>query len=224
MLPLVIYLFICHVNIVSLSKNIGKLDEFLDKFTRKIDIICISETRLTDAKLKSATILGYQMYSTAVRLNQWQEVGGAAIYVANSLITQQLNFKINYEDCKDVWEEITLQNNRKLITGSLYRHPHYNILNFEVYLSSIIQSLKSYDDFILLRDLNVDWNKHNSSQKIKLFFDHLNSLECQQIICKPTNVISNSETILDHIYKSIASRYKVLRQLSPCCSNYVFKL
>ena len=63
MLPLIIYLFfMCHVNIVSLSKNIDKLEEFLNKFTGKIDIICISETRWTDAKLNSATIPGYQIY------------------------------------------------------------------------------------------------------------------------------------------------------------------
>ena len=38
-----------------------KVEEFLDKFTRKIDI-CIYETRLTDTTLKSATIPSYQMY------------------------------------------------------------------------------------------------------------------------------------------------------------------
>ena len=46
-------LFICHVNIVRLSKNIYNLEEFLDKFSRKIEIICFSETKLTDAKLNS---------------------------------------------------------------------------------------------------------------------------------------------------------------------------
>ena len=54
--------------------------------------------------------------------------GGAAISVAKPLITQQLNFKINYKYCEDVWVEITLQNNRTLIIDSIHRHPLYNIL------------------------------------------------------------------------------------------------
>ena len=69
--------------------------------------------------------------------------GGAAICVANPLIILQLSFKINYEGCEDVWREITLQNNHKLIKiDSIFRHPHYNILNFKVSLAYIIQSLK----------------------------------------------------------------------------------
>ena len=90
-------LFICRVNILSLSKNIDKLEEFLEKCTRKIDIICISQKMLTESKLKSVTIPGYQMYCC----NFKSIARDAAIYVANLLIAQQQN-----EGCEDVWVEI----------------------------------------------------------------------------------------------------------------------
>ena len=48
---------ICHLNMVSLVKNIEKLEEFLNKFSRKPDIICISETRTNDKNIHSVQFL-----------------------------------------------------------------------------------------------------------------------------------------------------------------------
>ena len=42
------------------------------------------------------------------------------------------------------------------------------------------------------------------------------SLACQQIICKPTRVLSNSVTIIDHIYSGIVLRHKVLPSIIFC--------
>ena len=88
--------------------------------------------------------------------------GVAVIYVANLLITQQLNFKINDKVCEDIWVKITLKRNRLLTIGSIYRHPRYNISNFEAFLANIIHSLKSYDDFILLE--TSTWTRRSPTQ------------------------------------------------------------
>lgn len=60
---------------VSLPKNIDKLEEFLDNFSRKIDVICISETRLNNAKLNNVIIPGYHLYYC----NSKTMAGGSAI-------------------------------------------------------------------------------------------------------------------------------------------------
>ena len=55
-------LSICHVNIVSLNKNIDKLEEFLNKFSHLPDIICVSETRTNEVNVKNINIPGYNFF------------------------------------------------------------------------------------------------------------------------------------------------------------------
>ena len=72
---------IVHVNIVSLPKNYDALKNFLGKFSKKFDVICLSESRLNDRNLKYCNIPGYSMYfcDSATR------AGGAVIFVRNNL-------------------------------------------------------------------------------------------------------------------------------------------
>ena len=55
-------LIICHVNIVSLNKNIDKLEEFLNKFSHLPDIVCVSETRTNEMNIKNNNIPGYNFF------------------------------------------------------------------------------------------------------------------------------------------------------------------
>jgi len=43
---------ICHIHAVSLSKNIEMVEQFIDKFSNKPEIICISKTRLNKHSAK----------------------------------------------------------------------------------------------------------------------------------------------------------------------------
>ena len=74
MLPLMINsLFILRLSaFLKILTKIKKI--FWTNSQKKIDIICISETRLTDAKLKTATISIYQMYCITTIASWWQEV------------------------------------------------------------------------------------------------------------------------------------------------------
>ena len=50
---------IVHINIVSLSKNLDKLNLFLSQLSKQMDIICISETRPKDYKIIHVQLPGY---------------------------------------------------------------------------------------------------------------------------------------------------------------------
>ena len=65
---------------VSLVKNIEKLEEFLNKFSRKPEIICISETRTNDKNIHSVSLPGYSFYSN----NSSTKADGVGIYVVDS--------------------------------------------------------------------------------------------------------------------------------------------
>ena len=85
-------LSICHVNIVSLNKNIDKLEEFLNKFSHLPDIICVSETRTNEVNVKNINIPGYNFFFN----NSSTRAGGAGIYIIDSLTCRELlSFRMN---------------------------------------------------------------------------------------------------------------------------------
>ena len=49
---------VVHVNIVSLHKNYDTLKPFLSEFSKPVEVICLSETKLNDRNLKHCSIPG----------------------------------------------------------------------------------------------------------------------------------------------------------------------
>ena len=58
---------IIHVNIVSLNKNFDTLKLFLSRFS-KVDVLCLSETRLNDCNLVYCQLPGYKLYIIIIQL------------------------------------------------------------------------------------------------------------------------------------------------------------
>ena len=117
-----------HVNIVSIHKNYDTSKIFQSEFSKPVEVICLSKTRLNDRNLKHCIIPGYNMYCC----NLATRAGGAAIFIREELQCQQLSaIKIKADGCEDVWVELKINNNESLIVGSVYRHPSTNIKGFE---------------------------------------------------------------------------------------------
>ena len=77
---------ICHLNMVSLVKNIEKLEKFLNEFSRKPEIICISKTRTNDKNIHSVALPGYSFYSN----NSFTKAGGVDIMLLTLCIVKKL--------------------------------------------------------------------------------------------------------------------------------------
>ena len=58
----VLGLNLCHVNIVSLSKNFEKYRKPNMCIQNKLDVICISETSINPNNLKAVNITGYNFF------------------------------------------------------------------------------------------------------------------------------------------------------------------
>jgi len=130
---------LCHLNMISLVKNIDKLEEFLSEFTCKPDIICISETRTNDKNIASISLLGYLFYCN----NFSTKAGGASIYVTDSISCQEItDLRLNLQDCEDVWIEVNVNNETTLVVGTVYRHPQPNYFEFSQALNKIVLKLK----------------------------------------------------------------------------------
>ena len=188
---------IIHINFVSLPKNFDALKLFLSQCVKAVDVICISETRLTDSKAKFCNLAGYQLFFC----NSNTRAGGSTIFVTDRLKSQQLaQNKIRTEGWEDVWAEIKLEKNESLIVGSVYRHPNNNIKYFEDAFVNIIKSFNRREKFIVLGDFNINYGNIASSPNIADYFNYINNLKCLQLVDKPTPITQTSTTIIDRIY------------------------
>ena len=189
-----------HLNIVSLDKHFGDLKLFLNRFAAKVEVLCISETRLTDSKVKFYELPGYNLYYC----NSNTSAGGSAIYVTDNIKRQPLSHtKIKVNGCEDVWVKLTLENNDILIVDSVCRHPNSTISDlrtFEDAFVSIIKSFTTNQKYLVLGNLNIHYDKMDTPKHIADYINHINCIGCLQLIDKPTRICTTCSSIIDHVY------------------------
>ena len=188
-------LYVVHINIVSLLKNFDKLELFLNQLPCQVDIICLSETRLTFDKIAMTNINGYNFFYC----NSPDRASGSGMYVSKRLKCRQLQQnKINCEGCEDVWVEIISKTT--VVVGSVYRHPSGVLSEFEeAYLNSLKKIRKQ--NYLVLGDFNINYNKLSvAPSSIANYANSINLLGCNQIVDKPTRITNSASSIIDHIY------------------------
>ena len=216
----------CHLNMV---KNIEKLEEFLNEFSRKPEIICFSETRTNEKNIHSVALPGYSFYR-----NSSTKTGGVGIYVVDSFYSQEItNLRLNLLGCEDVWIEVNLNDKTNLVVGTVYRHPQLNYLKFSQAFYNNLLKLKGNKKFVVLGDFNVDYGRYTADSAVKMFGDTISSLGCEQLISWPTRISPNKQSILDHFYlnnlimNSVVSPAVITHSLSdhfPTIVHYNSKL
>ena len=185
-------LTICHIEIISWCKNLDKLEEFLHKFAKMPDIICLSETRTNQHNVVGANLPGYCYYSN----NSPTEAGGSKVYVINFLkCTENLNLRMKLTKCEDVWVEILLSSKILLAVGSVYRHLWQNCETVENAFHSNILSLQG-KQYVILGDFNINQGEFKVDSKTERYVNGISSFGCEQLIACPTRVLSNKESIL----------------------------
>jgi len=135
-----------HFNTRSLIKNLPSIKdliyECLDNYP---DVICITETKLNEkSDLSSIQIPDY----TFIHNNSKTAAGGSGIYINDRLsytLRNDLNINISGE-CEASFVEVHVENTneKNIIIGSIYRHPHDNYDDFFPSLcETLILSIKT---------------------------------------------------------------------------------
>lgn len=188
------------LNIRSLNRNFGKLEILLQQLDVKPDIIATTETWISDSRPLIHTLNDY----TFINKSSDGIAGGAGIFVKNNLDYKIINlYNLDILNCEDLWIELSLNNNKKLVVASLYRHPDYHITDFQNKFSYAIDKLNSQNKhFIIGGDFNIDLLHHTPTT-----LNYINELEAQgsrQAVDNFTRVSwKNKESLLDHIYTNI---------------------
>ena len=190
-----------NLNIRSLNKNFGKLEILLTKLNFNPDIIGITETWISENKPLAHTLSGYDFIPNKFT----GDVGGTAFFVKNNLNYSVLdNLNLNLPNCEDIWIELTLSSKKKLVFGSIYRHPSYNINNFQLKFAKTIEYLNSLNqNFIIGGDFNIDLLDNSSS--IQNFKNEIHSQGSWQLVQHPTRIPrKHKKSLLDHVYSNFA--------------------
>ena len=204
-------LVVFHANVVSLKKNISRVEDLFQDCMSMPDILGVSETRTKDDSYLIG-LKGYHFESC----HSPTSAGGVGIYIRNALqynVRDDLNLDV--ENCEDKWVEVIVDNSKrrhktvqKIVIGIIYRHPVSNYKDFQEKLCSTIYELNSNKiSFMIMGDLNINLLKYNLSTVITDYLNDVQSAGCVSFIDQPTRVCARGSrlesTCLDHIYSNI---------------------
>ena len=186
---------IIHVNIVSLSKNLYKLENFLTQVVYAPDIIAINETRIKYSvpNIYYVNLQGYKF----IHADTHKNAGGVGLYVKNCTDIIILNKRqIKNCDCETLWVEIKL-NNKKYAVGVIYRHPDPSFKTFSEELFSFLHKLNDQKYvYFVCGDFNINLMHYSKVKCVTDYVDILHSLSCKLLIDKPTRITKHSTTLV----------------------------
>ncbi|RWS00688.1 uncharacterized protein B4U79_19175, partial [Dinothrombium tinctorium] len=188
--------FIIYNLVESSSENVNERI-IHDKTLMDIDIICLTETRITnDFTEKELLIENYKLF----RCDSYsRSTGGVIIYVKRNINVKILDISSDVDDNWQIWLQISNKRIDQLIIGTIYHSPSKSdkifIHNLERNLENIISSHSSLG-IIIFGDFNINLlKKDSSSSKI---IEIMNDLGFEQLLLEPSRIFNNKESLIDH--------------------------
>jgi hypothetical protein len=205
---------LCHCNIRSIATDLSKLDHIRSSFVPEFNLICLTETWLSDRNPTTNYILnGYQIPFRRDRMDN-SGYGGIMVWAADHInIRRRSDLEIN--EIEALWLEVKVKNTSYLLCTT-YRPP--NIMNdfWEGLSMSISTALETgARNLIIVGDLNADPNSHQ--------WQHLENLcKCfnlKVMINEPTRITKRTRTILDQFLTNIPQLFSVVNVDPPVSYN-----
>ena len=193
-------LTLIHYNIRSLLPKIDELQAELDQLQCAFDIICITESWLTEKTADLAIFHNYNHYNT-MRMDR--RGGGVSVYVSEKYQCRVLS---NISLCLDYMESLILEikfNDCIVLLAALYRPPGALAAQFIDKLSEILSGIRlsRYRRVVFCGDFNVNMLNVDdaiASDFLNMMFGH----SLFPIISKPTRITDESATLIDNIFVS----------------------
>lgn len=181
---------ILHLNIRSLFANLAQFRAHI--YDSEYDVICLSETWLTDSITDVAIQLNnHQLY----RNDRIGRGGGLAIYVKNIYNSLKIN-NLPLNLTEQLWIKI-YQRNSEIAIGVVYRPPRQpqNIFLHE-FDECIGNIFTMFDSIVCCGDFNIDMLKPHCAT-YEHFSNVLESYGLSQVVEKPTRISHTTSSLLD---------------------------
>ena len=193
-------LFIIHINIRSLNKNIDDLLEFLTELGTRPNIICLTETRLKQNSLVNTQIPGYKFCHVDSDTN----AGGVGIYIDEEIefVCENL-YSFSKNGLENLWISINTSLTQNFVVGVVYRHPYANVKEFIDEFNNTLVKLNSKNaNCIVLGDFNINILQLDIEPAAS-YINMLHSNAFFSLLDKSTRITESSSTLIDHVITNI---------------------
>ena len=149
---------------------------------------------------------------------------GTALYIKKSLNAQQVCLTKKQEEAKEsTWVEIRLQDNEKLILGSIYRPPSNTKEENKKLYDTILELIGDKDTVLIAGDFNqpnIDWEEETSQtgeeSQASVFLEFVRDSFLYQHVKSPTHCRgTQNPTLIDLIFSSEINMVQNIRHLPP---------
>ena len=185
-----------HLNVRSLMAHIDEVNHLL--LSERLDVLCISETWLTDAvESRMLQFPGY-VISRCDRLGG-KSGGGVAIIYRNTMTAEPLRIPAATSALETLWLRLTLAS--PIIVGVVYRPPSSPTTPaLDDLYSQLTDVLGRNLPVYLLGDTNFDASRP-AKQGVTSYLQQLSDLSLTQLITAPTHPGPNP-SLIDHFITS----------------------
>ena len=194
------HLNILHLNIRSILSD-SKFEEF-QLFLNSVDIswqvICLSETWLTDEMLPLRQLNGYTAYFNN---RNGKMGGGVAIYLNNQYIQHSSQIMVLDTSLETVFIKCKLSSSMEIIVGQTYKPPSMESAQF---IEEFTKCLEKVDQMnkttVLCGDFNIDLFALLDDNQCQDFFNALTSFGYLPTISKTTRLSDSKQSLIDNIF------------------------
>ena len=193
---------VLHMNIRSMQKNLGSLENYLETLDHKFTAIGFSESWLKEYNVDRHVLDGYKAVH---KYRPHRSGGGVSIFIQDSLEyfpREDLCHQNN--SIESVFIEIDknqLGKNRNVIVGVVYRPPNSDINMFNGHISNFLTKIKSERKYVLcLGDYNISLLNYDTHGPTQEFADLMYSHSLFPCVTKPTRVTAKSASLIDNIF------------------------
>ena len=99
--------------------------------------------------------------------------------------------------CEDVRVENIFNKYTLLIVDLVNRHPTYDVIHFKSAVVSLLKNFIASQNYAVLGDININYDKIQHSSAIANYVNHINS-GFAQLIAKLTRITANFSSVIDH--------------------------
>lgn len=193
--------FICHLNVNSLSSKFQEVKEL--QRTCRFDVLVLSETKLDGSyKQETLEIDGY----SCVRQDKRSNSGGLLAYLSNDIPFSQGSVSICNDEVECISIELNISEDKIMLLG-MYKNPKTDPVIFKRYFQEIFEKLsESYENIILIGDLNFNMLHDNMLSTLMPSFNLTN------VINDTTCHKSQNPTLIDVML--VTKRRKLLKSFS----------
>ena len=178
------------------------LQNYLDCLDNELSVICVTETWLTDADCDLYGMSGY-IFSEYHRNNR--SGGGVGIYIRDCLDhTLREDLSLFNDDLEAVFVEVpntTLNLNKNVIIGTIYRPPGSDLMGFNEWIQDLMDRIVRENKICYLAgDFNINLLNHDTHQLTAEFLNIMYSNSFIPLINRPTRITEHSATLIDNVF------------------------